>query len=767
LTPVVILAKIIMQQLWLHRYNWDDIIDDDIRIKWQDYYSELECLRDFSIPRWTGHGSDTIAIELHGFADASTSAYGAVVYLKLIKIDGSTDITLLTAKSKVAPLKPMSIPRLELCATVLLARTLTFTQTTLDLKQANCHCWTDSTVALTWLNQSSSRWKIFVANRVHYVQTQLPYAIWHYVPSKENPADLASRGVKPSNLKTQALWWEGPAWLKLSSDQWPQTPQIKSAESCLEDRNQLPMHVTQYINDWDLAMKFSSWPKLLRVTAYVIKFTQQLRKHVRSSSKGDIKNKTFNSSSLFLLPSEIQNAREFWIRTIQQQLFPKEYSSLSKKVNIQKNSKLKSLNPFIDEQGSIRIRGRLQNADLPAKTKTPIVLGAHPLVSLLIQATHLRALHSGPQLTLCLLREEFWILRARQTIRATLYRCVVCARERAQVQNELMGDLPECRVRPSIRAFLHCGIDYAGPIQVRSNPGRGHTSRKAYIAVFVCMTVKAIHLELVSDLSTAAFLASFDRFCARRGTPSHVYTDNATNFQGAQRELINAWHNATRDPNVINQLVERGVQWNFIPPASPHFGGLWEASVKSVKYHTKRVIGSHTLTCEEMNTLLCKIEACLNSRPLGQFSDNYDDYSALTPGHFLIGTALYTIPNSSLLEQKETRLTRWQLLNQMRDGFWKAWSNDYLHTLQQRPKWREVQRLAQVGRLVLLRNSLTPPSNWEMGRIVDCQPGNDGLIRVVTIQTARSTYKRSIAKLCFLPVDLNNQADQSKMDDDQ
>lgn len=425
------------------------------------------------------------------------------------------------------------------------------------------------------------------------------------------------------------------------------------------------------------------------------------------------------------------------------------------------------MNPFIDEQGLIRIRGRLQNADLPAKTKTPIVLGAHPLVSLLIQATHLRALHSGPQLTLCLLREEFWILRAQQTIRATLYRCVVCARERAQIQNELMGDLPECRVRPSIRAFLHCGIDYAGPIQVRSNPGRGHTSRKAYIAVFVCMTVKAIHLELVSDLSTAAFLASFDRFCARRGTPSHVYTDNATNFQGAQRELINAWHNATQDPNVINQLVERGVQWNFIPPASPHFGGLWEASVKSVKYHTKRVIGSHTLTCEEMNTLLCKIEACLNSRPLGQFSDNYDDYSALTPGHFLIGTALYTIPNSSLLDEKETRLTRWQLLNQMRDGFWKAWSNDYLHTLHKRPKWREVQSLAQVGRLVLLRNSLTPPSNWEMGRIVDCQPGNDGLIRVVTIKTARSTYKRSIAKLCFLPVDVNNQADQSKMDDGQ
>ncbi|XP_029162327.1 uncharacterized protein LOC114933911 [Nylanderia fulva] len=278
-----------------------------------------------------------------------------------------------------------------------------------------------------------------------------------------------------------------------------------------------------------------------------------------------------------------------------------------------------------------------------------------------------------------------------------------------------MGDLPDYRVRPVARGFSHCGIDYAGPIKVRTTPGRGHKSQKAYIAIFICMTVKATHLELVGDLSTQSFLAAFDRFCARRGVPTAMYSDNATNFQGAQRELATAWHTATHDSNILNNLAEKGISWRFIPPSSPHFGGLWEACVRSVKFHLKRVIGAHTLTIEEMSTLLCKVEACLNSRPLGQMSDNYDDYHALTPSHFLIGSSMLTMPETSLLDEKETRLTRWQLIRQMRDSLWKQWSQDYLHTLQQRPKWRERQSLARVGRLVLLRNPLAPPCAWNLG----------------------------------------------------
>lgn len=759
ITPVVIKAKILMQKLWLLRCDWDQAIPEDLLTTWRTFYLQLSILSEISISRWSGQGSDTVAAEIHGFADASTSAYGAVLYLKLTQMDGSVQITLLTAKSKVAPLKPISIPRLELCATVLLAKTIAFARPLLNLSRLAVHCWTDSAVVLAWLSQSPSRWKVFVANRVHEVQSLIPDANWHYVASQQNPADLASRGVNPSTIVHHLSWWQGPEWLKLSSDQWPRSALLPASEPLQEERTKASVHLAQAPPEWDLSTRFSSWTKLVHVTAYVMRFTGHLRQ--RSKQRSTINNseiaKEFQSTNL--LPEEVKNAQTFWLISVQRRLFSREYALLQNACRVHKNSKLSALNPYLDESGLIRVGGRLRHSNLEEKTKHPIVLAAHPLVSLLIQSTHLRALHAGPQLMLSLIREEFWLLRARQTIRAVLYRCVKCARESAVTATELMGDLPLCRVRPSGRAFLHCGIDYAGPIQIRSTPGRGHKSRKAYIAVFVCMTVKAVHLELVSECSTQAFLAAFDRFCARRGVPSNVYSDNATNFQGAQRELNAIWRAAASDPNVLNKLAEQGINWNFIPPSSPHFGGLWEACVRSVKHHMKRVIGAHTLTAEEMSTLLCKIEACLNSRPIAQMSDNYDDYNALTPSHFLIGSMLMSIPEPSLLEEKESRLTRWQLISHMRDSFWKAWSHDYLQTLQQRPKWREIQNKARVGRLVLLRNALVAPSNWELGRIEECHPGDDGLTRVVTVRTARSRYKRALTKLCFLPVDLNTDAE--------
>ncbi|KYN02013.1 hypothetical protein ALC62_07192, partial [Cyphomyrmex costatus] len=194
-----------------------------------------------------------------------------------------------------------------------------------------------------------------------------------------------------------------------------------------------------------------------------------------------------------------------------------------------------------------------------------------------------------------------------------------------------------------------------------------------------------------------------------------------------------------------------------IPPAAPHFGGLWEAGVKSVKHHLRRCIGRYTLTYEEMSTLLCRIEACLNSRPIAPVSNNLDDYHAITPGHFLIGTPILAPAEPSVLNLKENRLSRWQMVQRIAEEFWRSWSRDYLHTLQQRPKWRTVLRLAKVGQIVLVRNELAPPSHWELGRIIRCHPGNDELTRVVTVKTSRSEYKRPIAKLCFLPVDLNTE----------
>ncbi|XP_036143391.1 uncharacterized protein LOC118645788 [Monomorium pharaonis] len=315
-----------------------------------------------------------------------------------------------------------------------------------------------------------------------------------------------------------------------------------------------------------------------------------------------------------------------------------------------------------------------------------------------------------------------------------------------------MGDLLEPRVSAFARSVLHCGVDYAGPVLIRASAGRGITSRKTYIALFICLATRAIHLELVGDYSTSAFSNAYSRFCARRGLPQAMYSNNGTTFVGADREMTKAYKAAVRDPNFLN-LTSDNVTWNFIPPSAPHFGGLWEAGVRNVKTHLRRVLGTHMLTFEEFTTLLCRIETCLNSRPIAPLSNTLNDYECLTPGHFLVGSALVVNPEPSLLQLNENRLSRWQLVRHITERFWKLLYNDYVTTLQQRTKWRQVKPQIQVGQLVLLRNSMLPPCKWELCRVTQCHAGSDGLVRVVTVKTAISEYQRPIVKLCVLPID--------------
>lgn len=499
---------------------------------------------------------------------------------------------------------------------------------------------------------------------------------------------------------------------------------------------------------WDLATRYSSWPKLIRITAYLFRFINCCRR-IRSEAPPPI------SQRVVLSAAECSFAKTFWLKSIQVELFPTEIKTLSHEKSLSTKSSVLSLGPFLDRDGLLRVGGRLNRAPVPFAVRHPILLAPHPTVTLIVRQAHLRALHAGPQLTLSLLRRDFWLLRGRQMVRSVVHQCVTCTRERALIPFQKMGDLPEVRVTPAPRSFSHCGVDYAGPVHVRACAGRGISSRKAYIALFVCLSTKAIHLELVGDYSTSAFLNAYSRFCARRGLPQSMYSDNGTTFVGADREMTIAYRSALRNADFLNKTASDNVSWNFIPPSAPHFGGLWEAGVRSVKYHLHRVLGNHKLTFEEFSTLLCRIEACLNSRPIAPISDTLEDYECLTPGHFLIGSTLTINPEPSLLHLNENRLSRWQLVRHITERFWKLWAHDYVNTLQQRTKWRTVQPSIKKGQLVLLRNNALPPCKWELGRVTQCHCGADGLVRVVTVKTATSEYRRPIVKLCVLPVDID------------
>lgn len=414
------------------------------------------------------------------------------------------------------------------------------------------------------------------------------------------------------------------------------------------------------------------------------------------------------------------------------------------------------MNPFIDEDGILRVGGRLEQADLPFEERHPAILPSHnEFVTLLIDNAHRLTLHGGVQLVMAHLRNRYWILHARRSIKCVIHKCVTCFRHSAKPITQLMGNLPTARLEIT-RPFTKSGIDYAGPIEilVRRSRGRRQVS-KGYICLFVCLSTKAIHLELVSDMTAASFISAFHRFGSRRGYPTDIYSDNGTNFVGASNQIDKELQVAISHlaPEIAELTAKHFVTWHFIPPASPNFGGLWEAGVKSTKHHLKRIVGKEILLFEEMNTVLIQIEGCLNSRPLCPMTSDPNDLSALTPAHFLIGEAITSTPRPSVLDINVNRLDRFQLMQRLTETFWKRWRQEYLSRLQQRPKWIATKPNIEIGDLVLVKNDNMPPSHWLLCRVTETTLGGDGLARVATIKTATTSIKRSVSKLCRLPVD--------------
>lgn len=374
---------------------------------------------------------------------------------------------------------------------------------------------------------------------------------------------------------------------------------------------------------------------------------------------------------------------------------------------------------------------------------------------MIITDTHLKLLHAGPELLSSALAQKYWIIGKRSVIKQIVHKCLVCFRQKSQISKQLMGDLPQVRVTPA-RPFLKTGVDYAGPFLLKRAKGRSGVLEKGYVSLFICMVTKSIHLELANDLSTNSFLACFKRFIARRGFCTDVYCDNGTNFVGAKRDLedlLKLIKNQQHQETISTFSSTIGINWHFNPPSAPHFGGIWEAGVKSLKYHLKRVIGQQNLTFEELSTVLTEIEAVLNSRPLCALSSDPQSYEALTPAHFLIGESLMTSPQPDMENLQLNRLNRFQLITKLSQDFWNRWRKDYISTLQQRNKWNQVELNFKVNDLVVIKDENLPPTQWALGRVIQVFPGKDGKVRVVELICKHKKMLRPIHKLCKLPVD--------------
>lgn len=752
LSPIIVTAKMFLQKLWVTGISWTDELPSDLAAEWLNYRKQILDMNTIHVDRWIKtqfNGYDRI--EVHGFSDASTLAYAAAVYVRVIT-EYKTHVSLLIAKSKVAPVKQVSLPRLELCGAVLLAKLIEGVKKSLNINNDSIYMWTDSTIVLSWLRKLPSTWKTFVANRTTEILNVTSSDQWHHIKSIDNPADLATRGVNPNDLKDCNMWWHGPQFLHNSKEIPLTSSDIPATD--LESKV-IHINVCTHIKQDDEVLAFlnrySNLSKLVRVTAYIFRFIRKCkdRYECKRTQKESI------SFPQYLTVRELKNAMNVCIRISQKAHFYDDIHILRKGNKFSEKSKLKSLTPFIDQNDILRVSGRLRNAKINYNTQCPIVLSdkCH-LATLIARDAHIHALHGGPQLTLNIVRQKFWIIGARNLIKKIVRKCISCFKHSSAPINQLMGQLPTCRVNP-VKPFRISGLDYAGPVNLKLYPGRCKKTMKAYICLFICTVSKAIHLELVSDLSSAAFIAAFRRFTARRGHCSDLWSDCATNFIGASKELDVMFKN--RKSDVIGQISEllanEHTTWHFIPPGSPHFGGLWEAGVKSIKKHIKRVIGQAMLTFEEYATLLSQVEACVNSRPLSPISTSIDDELPITPGHFLLGEVPITVPEGSLDNINISRLDRWQMIQKLLQNFWSRWSTEYLVTLQNRYKWSKTNSEPDVGSIVLVKDERLPPGKWLLGRIMEKHPGQDGLTRVVTVKFKNNEFKRPITKICPLPID--------------
>lgn len=742
LTPVVVKAKILVQEVWSlsnekeKKYGWDDQLPKELIEKWMKIKLRAKDINTITVPRWL-KTSENSTIQIHGFCDASEKAYAACVYVKVTNENNEISTNLLTSKTKNSS-SLLTSNKLELCGAKLLSKLVKKVRKATQLNVEKTILWCDSRVVLSWIAADPRRYRKFVSSRVISIQ-RLKNVTWCHIPGTQNPADCASRGIYGDELKESELWWHGPEVIQMHND-FEQFVNNECATN-IEIKPKKINALLSAIQVENFLPQMSSFYKLKKVMSFVLRFVNNCRNNDKRKDRVTV--------------NEIRSATTAILKITQNETFIEEIKCLENNKSVCKKSKLFKLDAFLDGDQLLRVGGRLKNANLAYDAKHQIILPKnHEITTLIINEAHKSTLHGGPKLTESTLRQKYWVIDSKSAIKRELRKCIVCAKNAPKTMNQFMGNLPKCRVNRPFKLFMNASIDYAGPFIIKSSSLRNSKTEKAYVSVFVCMATKAIHLELVSNLTADNFIAALRRFVSRRGKISTIFSDNGTNFVKSNKILhsLNEAELEQYQSQVDEELLSKEIEWKFAPPGSPHHNGLAEAAVKSMKFHLKRALGEKVLTFEEMCTLLCQIEAVVNSRPICEMSTDPCDMQTLTPAHFLNMVPMELAPDEDLTDVKTNYLSRWQVVQKIFQNFWTQWKQDYLNQLQVRQKWNSKEPNIKLNELVMIRDDNLPSTKWSTGRVIATHPGDDGFIRVATVKTANNTLKRAVTKLAPLPI---------------
>lgn len=742
ISPVVLVGKQILQQTCGENVDWDDPIPEELHMKWDKWRKDLRNLIDLQVKRCIQPSEfDNIKTrEFHHFSDASSVGYGQCSYLRSIDASGRVYCSLLMGKSRVAPRKALTIPRLELTAAVVSVKTHALLKREFEFNDATHYFWTDSSVVLGYIANEAKRFHAFVGNRVQQIRDQTIPSQWRYVATNDNPADIASRGATATEL-INSNWITGPSFLwnpelpftddgtdipsivDLKDD--PEVKRVQVFASSTENQNPTLLERLEY---------YSSWNAAKRAIANCLFFKQLLknrvlRKHSTTPSE------SVETTTRTITVEDLQQAENEIIRLVQDANFVKDIDKLKRNIAISNESPLYRLDPFLDENGIVRVGGRNQQSLDTFEVKHPVILPRKGhMTELLVRHFHEKMQHQGRGITTNELRSNgFWVIGCSSAVSNAIYYCLTCRKLRGCSQNQKMADLPTDRVDPA-PPFSYCGVDYFGPFTVKE----GRKELKRYGVVFTCFSSRAVHLEIANSLDTDSFINALRRFICMRGPIRQMRSDRGTNFIGAKNELDRAVSEMD-DERVVEFLKNEGCDYfnlkTNVPHAS-HMGGVWERQIRTVRSILTTLLCNfgRQLDDEALRTFICEVTAIVNSRPLTVENVNDPQSSALTPNHLLTMKSRVILPPPGKFIRPDLYVRRrWRRIQYLANEFWFRWRREYLNNLQSRDKWTKKRRNLKIGDIVMVVDENMSRNLWKLGRVVSAQTDDDGLVRKVRI----------------------------------
>ena len=709
LSPFILLIKIFIQHLWKTGKNWDEPLSEPQIKDWHVLQSDLKHMENIKIPRYLGVNSENQKLlELHVFTDASRKAYGLAAYV-LIPLKKST---LVFSKTRLAPIKKiLTLPRLELMALLLGVRAAKYLQQEAPFHFKSVTVWSDSQCCLHWI-QSYKPLSVFVENRIKEIKSA-PNISYRYVPTMDNPADLASRGLSLEELKSNSLWWEGPSWLKKDTSSWPQwdlqpTSEIqllleqefkaRSSKKTVQTKAGLVKHDLTMSEVFIDISRFSSLKRLQRVTVFCFRFLHKLlakSKNVEKFKQNPnlelILNMKFPDEEKIITAEHIDVVHYYWLLNVQSTNFGAVLEAVKQK---NPNPLKDTLGLHLNNQNLLQCHGRLAMSSLPNSSKYPILLPHKDYyTALMIMDNHKKNKHTGTAQTLASLRENYWIPKGRATVKKVLKNCSSCKRHQAvPFERPEMPPLQSERINPD-RPFRHIGIDNFGPLYAKNQK----ELIKVWCTVFVLYT-RAIHIEIATDLSTERFLGCLRKFIARRGFPSTIISDNAPSFRTTEKLISEVSNNHIWTDDTFDYCAHNGITWKFLPQFSPWMGGFYERLIGIVKTAIRKSLGRKILAVEELDVFMTEVESIVNSRPLTFLYSELNSRALLRPIDFILPLAHTGIPNMKEISDpndpthfenmstKDKVIQLWSQLQTSLDKFWKFFIQEYVPSLRENQK---------------------------------------------------------------------------------